>query len=84
MRRILDPLFRLFDSHNYWSPENGVALSVLQEMQALMDKSGATISTHVIFSLVFPFQCCISVGSIVRLNTLLNFGLYLQGKMAIC
>ncbi|KAI5007033.1 hypothetical protein ZWY2020_046981 [Hordeum vulgare] len=40
VRRILDPLFRLFDSHNYWSPENGVALSVLQEMQTLMDKSG--------------------------------------------
>ncbi|KAF7031978.1 hypothetical protein CFC21_043214 [Triticum aestivum] len=40
VRRILDPLFRLFDSHNYWSPESGVALSVLQEMQTLMDKSG--------------------------------------------
>ncbi|VAH66920.1 unnamed protein product [Triticum turgidum subsp. durum] len=40
VRRILDPLFRLFDSHNYWSPESGVSLSVLQEMQTLMDKSG--------------------------------------------
>jgi hypothetical protein len=38
--RVLDPLFRLFDSHNYWSPENGIAFSILQEMQALMDKSG--------------------------------------------
>ncbi|KAJ1286644.1 hypothetical protein BS78_03G368200 [Paspalum vaginatum] len=40
VRRVLDPLFRLFDSHDYWSPENGIALSVLQEMQKLMDKSG--------------------------------------------
>ncbi|KAF0919718.1 hypothetical protein E2562_031063 [Oryza meyeriana var. granulata] len=40
MRRVLDPLFRLFDSHNHWSPENGLALSILQEMQTLMDKSG--------------------------------------------
>lgn len=66
VRRILDPLFRLFDSHNYWSPESGVALSVLQEMQTLMDKSGAAIFSHVISSLVFPFQCCFSVGSIER------------------
>uniref|UniRef100_A0A0E0JS79 Uncharacterized protein n=1 Tax=Oryza punctata TaxID=4537 RepID=A0A0E0JS79_ORYPU len=40
VRRVLDPLFRLFDSHNYWSPENGIAFSILQEMQTLMDKSG--------------------------------------------
>ncbi|KAK3166230.1 hypothetical protein QOZ80_1AG0043130 [Eleusine coracana subsp. coracana] len=39
VRRVLDPLFRLFDSQDYWSPENGIALSVLQEMQKLMDKS---------------------------------------------
>jgi hypothetical protein len=52
VRRILDPLFRLFDSHNYWSPENGVALSVLQEMQTLMDKSGAAFFTNAISSLV--------------------------------
>uniref|UniRef100_A0A0D9V913 Uncharacterized protein n=1 Tax=Leersia perrieri TaxID=77586 RepID=A0A0D9V913_9ORYZ len=40
VRRVLDPLFRLFDSHNYWSPENGIAFSILREMQTLMDKSG--------------------------------------------
>ncbi|CAO2172399.1 unnamed protein product [Urochloa humidicola] len=40
VRRVLDPLFRLFDRYDYWSPENGIALSVLQEMQKLMDKSG--------------------------------------------
>jgi hypothetical protein len=48
VRRVLDPLFRLFDSQDSWSPENGIALSILQEMQKLMDKSGAAISTHVI------------------------------------
>ncbi|KAL6647892.1 hypothetical protein ACP70R_015329 [Stipagrostis hirtigluma subsp. patula] len=40
VRRVLDPLFRLFDNQDCWSPENGIALSVLQEMQKLMDKSG--------------------------------------------
>ncbi|KAL6880605.1 hypothetical protein ACP4OV_012170 [Aristida adscensionis] len=40
VRRVLDPLFRLFDNQDCWSPENGIALSVLQEMQKLMNKSG--------------------------------------------
>lgn len=56
--RVLDPLFRLFDSHNYWSPENGIAFSILQEMQALMDKSGAKFFTHAI---CFSF-CAIFFG----------------------
>lgn len=56
VRRVLDPLFRLFDSHDYWSPENGIALSVLQEMQKLMDKSGAAIFTHVPASHFYAFQ----------------------------
>ena len=65
VRRVLDPLFRLFDSHGYWSPENGIALSVLQEMQKLMDKSGAAISTHVISvsppPTSTPISLCLSI-----------------------
>ena len=65
VRRVLEPLFRLFDSHDYWSPENGIALSVLQEMQKLMDKSGAAISTHVISvsppPTSTPISLCLSI-----------------------
>jgi len=89
VRRILDPVFRLFDSHDYWSPESGIALSVLQEMQKLMDKSGAAIFTHVIsFSpfphFIMPFNCQRSTAK--KLNTLLtSFSpLYCQGNMVIC
>ncbi|XP_058094146.1 protein SEMI-ROLLED LEAF 2 [Magnolia sinica] len=40
VRRVLEPLFRNFDSGNHWSPENGLAFSVLSDMQLLMEKSG--------------------------------------------
>ena len=91
VRRVLDPLFRLFDSHDYWSPENGIALSVLQEMQKLMDKSGAAISIHVISvypppppHLIMLFNHYRSTAD--KLNTLLTYcsPSYCQGNMAIC
>lgn len=40
VRRVLDPLFRKLDSGRYWSPEKGIASSVLSEMQHLMESSG--------------------------------------------
>ncbi|XP_042468341.1 protein SEMI-ROLLED LEAF 2-like [Zingiber officinale] len=40
VRRVLDPLFRKLDSGRYWSPEKGVACSVLSELQVLMENSG--------------------------------------------
>jgi hypothetical protein len=62
VRRVLDPLFRLFDSQDSWSPENGIALSILKEMQKLMDKSGAAIFTHVIS--VSPFPPFFSIATV--------------------
>lgn len=40
VRRVLEPLFHCFDSEKYWSPERGVAFSVLAYMQSLLEESG--------------------------------------------
>ncbi|XP_038984178.1 protein SEMI-ROLLED LEAF 2-like isoform X2 [Phoenix dactylifera] len=50
VRRVLEPLFRNFDSENYWSPEKGVACSVLTEMWALLEKSGQ--NSHLLLSII--------------------------------
>ncbi|KAG6694185.1 hypothetical protein I3842_09G037100 [Carya illinoinensis] len=43
MRRVLESLFRYFDTGNLWSPEHGLAFPVLKDMQFLMDNSGQNI-----------------------------------------
>lgn len=43
VRRILEPLFHTFDAENYWCPEKGVACSVLQYLQSLLEESGYTL-----------------------------------------
>lgn len=40
VRRVLESLFRYFDTTNLWSPEHGLALSVLLNMQSLIEHSG--------------------------------------------
>lgn len=40
IRRVLESLFRYFDNGNFWAPEHGLALSVLLDMQLLMESSG--------------------------------------------
>ncbi|URD74559.1 hypothetical protein MUK42_09585 [Musa troglodytarum] len=40
VRRVLEPLFRKLDSGKYWSPEKGIACSVLSEIQLLMENTG--------------------------------------------
>ncbi|KAJ8467429.1 hypothetical protein OPV22_029981 [Ensete ventricosum] len=40
VRRVLEPLFRKLDSGKYWSPEKGIACSILSEMQLLMESAG--------------------------------------------
>lgn len=40
MRRILDPMFSYFDGGKHWSPEQGLSVVVLRDMQHFMDKSG--------------------------------------------
>lgn len=41
VRRVLDSLFCYFDNGNVWSTQHGVALSVLLDMQFIMENSGA-------------------------------------------
>ncbi|KAL2608505.1 hypothetical protein R1flu_027078 [Riccia fluitans] len=40
VRRIMDPMLQYFDEGGHWSPEEGLALPVLREMQFFMIKSG--------------------------------------------
>ncbi|GLT53623.1 hypothetical protein SLA2020_268820 [Shorea laevis] len=40
VRRVLEPLFHSFDADNHWSPEKGVAFSVLMYFQSLLEESG--------------------------------------------
>nr|GLL49433.1 uncharacterized protein LOC109179640 isoform X1 [Ipomoea trifida] len=50
IRRVLEPLLHSFDSENYWSPQNGLARSVLLYLQALLEESGE--NSHILFSVV--------------------------------
>lgn len=50
VRRVLESLFRFFDSDNSWSRQNGLALCVLLDMQLLMEKSGQ--NTHLLVSIL--------------------------------
>lgn len=43
VRRVLESLFRYFDSNNWWSPQHGLALQVLLDLELLMEKSGDNI-----------------------------------------
>lgn len=40
VRRVLESLFRYFDNANLWSPENGLALPVLFDMQSIIEHAG--------------------------------------------
>lgn len=50
VRRVLEPLFHNFDNENHWSPEKGLACSVLMYMQSLLEKSGE--NSHLLLSLL--------------------------------
>ncbi|CAL1353258.1 unnamed protein product [Linum trigynum] len=50
IRRILESLFRYFDSSDQWSLDHGLALPVLNDMQILMEKSG--YNSHVLLSML--------------------------------
>ncbi|XP_006657548.1 protein SEMI-ROLLED LEAF 2-like [Oryza brachyantha] len=49
-RRILESLFRYFGNNSSWSPENGLALCVLLDMQLLVENSGQNM--HLMLSLL--------------------------------
>lgn len=44
MRRVLESLFRYFDTGNLWPSKHGIAYPVLKDMQTVLDDSG----THLI------------------------------------
>ncbi|XP_047338812.1 protein SEMI-ROLLED LEAF 2-like isoform X2 [Impatiens glandulifera] len=48
VRRVLESVFRSFDNSNLWSPEHGLALSVLLDIQSVMESSGQ--NTHFLLS----------------------------------
>ncbi|XXG64153.1 hypothetical protein AAC387_Pa05g2182 [Persea americana] len=50
VRRVLESLFRYFDSGNLWSAQHGFALAVLLDMQLIMEKYGQ--STHLMLSIL--------------------------------
>ncbi|XP_004304390.1 PREDICTED: uncharacterized protein LOC101298629 [Fragaria vesca subsp. vesca] len=50
IRRVLESLFRYFDNGNLWSLKHGLAISVLKDIQFLMDSSGQ--NTHVLLSIL--------------------------------
>ncbi|RDX77904.1 Protein EFR3-like protein, partial [Mucuna pruriens] len=50
VRRVLESLFRYFDNANLWSPEHGLALSVLLNMQTIIENSGH--NTHLLLSIL--------------------------------
>ncbi|KAK1428846.1 hypothetical protein QVD17_17686 [Tagetes erecta] len=50
MRRVLESLFRHFDSENLWPFSQGVAYPVLKDMQIIMDESGH--NSHFLLSIL--------------------------------
>ncbi|KAA3462063.1 Protein EFR3 [Gossypium australe] len=50
VRRVLESLFRFFDNEELWSIQDGVALSVLQDMQLIIENCGE--NTHFLLSIL--------------------------------
>ncbi|CAI0404679.1 unnamed protein product [Linum tenue] len=50
MRRVLESLFRYFDSGDLWAPDDGLALSVLLDMQSIIEYSGH--NTHFVLAIL--------------------------------
>ncbi|KAH7527862.1 hypothetical protein FEM48_Zijuj05G0011600 [Ziziphus jujuba var. spinosa] len=50
VRRVLESLFRYFDSENLWSRHHGLALPVLMDMQLIIEKFGQ--NTHFLLSIL--------------------------------
>ncbi|XP_078442228.1 protein SEMI-ROLLED LEAF 2-like [Wolffia australiana] len=50
LRRVLDSLFRYFDSCNQWSPSKGLALPVLLDILSIMEKYGH--NEHILISIL--------------------------------
>ncbi|KAL9237500.1 hypothetical protein vseg_012038 [Gypsophila vaccaria] len=51
IRRVLEPFFHTFDSEDYWSPDRGLACSVLMYMQLLLEESAGE-NSHLLLSIL--------------------------------
>ncbi|KAK9287696.1 hypothetical protein L1049_016134 [Liquidambar formosana] len=51
VRRVLEPLFHNFDVENHWSPQKGLACSVLTYLQSLLEESAGE-NSHVLLSIL--------------------------------
>ncbi|XP_056694944.1 protein SEMI-ROLLED LEAF 2 isoform X2 [Spinacia oleracea] len=51
VRRVLEPFFHIFDSEDCWSPERGLASSVLMYMQVVLEDS-AEENSHLLLSIL--------------------------------
>lgn len=58
VRHVLESIFRYLDSGNLWSPANGLALSVLLDLQRIIENSGKLIflTSFLCYSAVFSQQ----------------------------
>ncbi|XP_059632893.1 protein SEMI-ROLLED LEAF 2 [Cornus florida] len=50
VRRVLEPLFYNFDVENHWSPEKGLACSILTYIQLQLQESG--LNSHLLLSIL--------------------------------
>lgn len=50
VRRVLEPLFHNFDIEKQWSPQNGLAYSVLTYLQSVLEESGE--NSHLLLSIM--------------------------------
>ena len=79
VRRVLEPFFLNFDSEDYWSPESGLAYSVLMHMQQLLEESGSNWSllsnlVPIFLVLFFLFLSFLGVGEGVAWSVFTVFG----------
>lgn len=51
VRRVLEPFFQIFDSEDYWSPDRGLAFSVLIYMLLLLEESAGE-NSHLLLSIL--------------------------------
>lgn len=67
VRRVLESLFRYFDDNDLWSPQHGLALTVLLDMQSIIEKSGipSNISEQ-------EFSFCVSICLLKLKKKLIN------------
>lgn len=43
VRHVLESIFCYFDKADLWSPQHGLALSIISDMQSAMDNSGRNV-----------------------------------------